>query len=88
MRNCGRLYPRQLIIAASSNPQILNPTFTFFDLPDFHQNIIPLHAPVNMYNCNVQVRQHPCTMSTAPVKKNHEPFTKRRIVIHSSDYSQ
>ena len=39
-----------------NDPRILNPTFSFFQPEDF-QNILPLHAPINMRNCNVKVYQ-------------------------------
>ena len=71
-----------------NDPRILYPTFSFFQQADFQQNILPLHAPVNMYNCNVKVYQNPPTMKTAPVEKNHEPLKKRCRVIYSSDSSQ
>ena len=71
-----------------NDPRILNPTFPFFQQVDFQQNILPLHAPVNMYNCNVQIYQNPPTMSKAPVEKNQEPLKKRRREIYSSDSSQ
>ena len=72
----------------SNDPRILNSTFSFFQQPDFQQNILPLHAPINMYNCTVKVYQNPQTMSTAPVEKNHEPLKKPRRVIFSSHSSQ
>ena len=67
---------------------ILNPAFSFFQRADFQQNILPLHAPINMYNCNVEVYQNPPFIGTAPVRKNHEPPKKRHRVIYSSDSSQ
>ena len=70
-----------------NNPRFLYPTFSFFQQADFQQNILPLHAPINMYNCNVKLYQNPPTMKTVPVEKNHEPLKKRRRVIYSSDSS-
>ena len=71
-----------------NDPRILYLTFSFFQQADFQQNILPLHAPINMYKCNVKVYQNPPTMSTAPVEKNHEPLKKRRRVIYCSESSQ
>ena len=64
-----------------NDPRILYPTFSFFQQADFQQNILPLHAPINMCNCSVKVYPNPPTMSTAPVEKNHEPLKKRSRVL-------
>ena len=64
-----------------NDPRILYPTYSFFQQADFQQNILPLHAPINMYKCNVKAYQNPPTMSTAPVEKNHEPLKKRSRVL-------
>lgn len=53
-----------------NNPLILNTKFLLFHKIDFQQNILPLHATINMYNCNVKVYQNWPTMSTAPVESN------------------
>ena len=100
MRNRNRLYDnaidncsikpfahRQHFIPPN-DPRILNPTFSFFQQADFQRNILPLHVPINMYNCNVKVYQNPPTMSTAAIEKNHELLKKRRRVIYSSDSSK
>ena len=72
----------------TNDPRILNATFSFFQQADFQQNIPPLHVPINLGNCNIQVYQNPPTMSTASVEKNHEPLKKRLRVMYSSDFSQ
>ena len=36
-----------------NDPRIPNPTFLFFQQAAFQQNILLLHAPINMYNFNV-----------------------------------
>ena len=49
--------------------------FGVFLADRFSTNILPLHAPIHMYNCNVKVYQKPPTMSKAPLEKNHEPLS-------------
>ena len=72
-----------------NDPRILNPTFSFFHLADFQQNILPLNSPITMYNCNVKVYQNAPNISTDPVEKDqHEIPNKRRRVIYSSDSSE
>ena len=72
-----------------NDPRILNPTFSFFQLADFQQNILPLNSPITMYNCNVKVYQNAPNISTDPVEKDqHEIPNKRRRVIYSSDSSE
>ena len=71
-----------------NDPRILDPTYPFFQQADFEQNILPLRAPVNMYNCNVQRYQNPPTMSKVPVEKNQEPLKKHRREIYCSDSPQ
>ena len=56
----------------SFDPRIFNLAFSVALL---------LHAPINVYNCNVTVYQNPPTMSTAPVDKNRKPLKKRRRVV-------
>ena len=65
----------------SFDPRIFNLTFSFFQQAYFQQKILLLHAPINVYNCNVTVYQNPPTMSTAPVDKNRKPLKKRHRVV-------
>ena len=41
-----------------NDPRILYPTFSLFQQADFQQNILSLHAPINMCNCTVKACVH------------------------------